>query len=62
MLKELSRRAGSVVSRAELMAALPGSGDGHAVEMAVTRLRAALRAPLVETVEGRGYRLAVRAE
>ena len=30
--------------------ALPGGGDGHAVEMAVTRLRAALAAPVVETV------------
>ena len=47
-----------VVPRAELVAALPGGGgDGHAVEMAVTRLRAALGAPVVETVVKRGYRL-----
>ena len=59
VLKELACRAGHVVSRAELIASLPGGGDGHAVEMAVTRLRAALRAPLVETVVKRGYRLKV---
>ena len=38
---------------------LSGGGDEHAVEMAVTRLRAALGAPVVETVVKRGYRLAV---
>jgi uroporphyrinogen-III synthase len=48
-----------VVGRDELVASLPGGGDGHAVEMAVTRLRAALQAPLVETVVKRGYRLKV---
>jgi uroporphyrinogen-III synthase len=57
VLRELACREGHVVSRAELMASLPGGGDSHAVEMAVTRLRAALRAPLVETVVKRGYRL-----
>ncbi|WP_236832246.1 uroporphyrinogen-III synthase [Blastococcus sp. KM273128] len=59
VLRELARRPGHVVARADLVAALPGGGDGHAVEMAVTRLRAALGAPLVETVVKRGYRLAV---
>ncbi|TYP84643.1 uroporphyrinogen-III synthase [Blastococcus xanthinilyticus] len=59
VLRELARRPGHVVPRPELVAALPGGGDGHAVEMAVTRLRAALGAPLVETVVKRGYRLAV---
>jgi uroporphyrinogen-III synthase len=57
MLRELARRPGVVVPRAELICSLPGGGDGHAVEMAVTRLRAALGAPLVETVVKRGYRL-----
>jgi uroporphyrinogen-III synthase len=57
VLRELACRAGAVVSRAELVASLPGTGDEHAVEMAVTRLRAALQAPLVETVVKRGYRL-----
>jgi uroporphyrinogen-III synthase len=59
VLRELARRPGAVVSRAELLGSLPGAGDGHAIEMAVTRLRAALGAPLVETVVKRGYRLAV---
>ena len=57
VLRELARRPGHVVSRAELVAGLPGGGDEHAVEMAVTRLRAALGAPIVETVVKRGYRL-----
>ena len=48
-----------VVSRPDLLAELSGGGDAHAVEMAVTRLRAALGAPVVETVVKRGYRLAV---
>jgi uroporphyrinogen-III synthase len=57
VLRELSRCPGHVVGRPELIASLPGGGDSHAVEMAVTRLRAALGAPLVETVVRRGYRL-----
>jgi DNA-binding response OmpR family regulator len=59
VLRELARRPGAVVPRPELTAALPGGGEGHAVEMAVTRLRAALGAPVVETVVKRGYRLKV---
>jgi uroporphyrinogen-III synthase len=59
VLRELAQRPGHVVPRADLIAALPGGGDGHAVEMAVTRLRAALGAPVVETVVKRGYRLKV---
>jgi DNA-binding response OmpR family regulator len=59
VLRELARRPGHVVGRPELIASLPGGGDGHAVEMAVTRLRAALDAPVVETVVKRGYRLKV---
>jgi uroporphyrinogen-III synthase len=57
VLRELASRPGHVVGRPELIASLPGGGDGHAVEMAVTRLRAALGAPVVETVVKRGYRL-----
>jgi uroporphyrinogen-III synthase len=57
VLRELARRPGHVVGRPELVGCLPGGGDGHAVEMAVTRLRAALGAPLVQTVVKRGYRL-----
>jgi uroporphyrinogen-III synthase len=59
VLRELARRPGHVVPRAHLIASLPGGGDGHAVEMAVTRLRAALGAPVVETVGEQGYRLAL---
>jgi uroporphyrinogen-III synthase len=57
VLRALACRPGTVVSRPELIGSLPGGGDGHAVEMAVTRLRAALGAPVVETVVKRGYRL-----
>jgi uroporphyrinogen-III synthase len=59
VLRALACRPGAVVDLAELIASLPGGGDGHAVEMAVTRLRAALGAPVVETVVERGYRLKV---
>jgi uroporphyrinogen-III synthase len=59
VLRALADRPGHVVPRADLIGSLPGGGDGHAVEMAVTRLRAALGAPVVETVVKRGYRLKV---
>ncbi|MCZ2837570.1 uroporphyrinogen-III synthase [Modestobacter sp. VKM Ac-2985] len=59
VLRALARRPGVVVSRADLLGELSGGGDAHAVEMAVTRLRAALGAPVVQTVVKRGYRLAV---
>ena len=61
MLRALARRPGRVVTRAELLDALPGSSaDEHAVESAMTRLRAALgEARLVQTVVKRGYRLAL---
>ena len=59
VLRDLARRPGHVVPRADLIGSLPGGGDGHAVEMAVARLRAALGAPVVETVVKRGYRLKV---
>jgi uroporphyrinogen-III synthase len=59
VLRALARRPGVVVSRADLLSELSGGGDVHAVEMAVTRLRAALAAPVVQTVVKRGYRLAV---
>lgn len=63
ILQTLSERPGTVVSRAELLAALPrgaagGSGD-HAVDMAVARLRAAVGTKVVQTVYKRGYRLAL---
>lgn len=61
LLRTLARRPGWVVSRAELLRALPGTGrDEHAVETAMARLRTALGAPkLVQTVVKRGYRLAL---
>ena len=61
LLRALSRRPGWVVSRAELLRALPGTGrDEHAVETAMARLRSALGAPkLIQTVVKRGYRLAL---
>jgi uroporphyrinogen-III synthase len=58
----LAARPGAVVSRAALAAALPTGADGHAVDVAVARLRAALgSARLIETVVKRGYRLRVEA-
>ncbi|GHJ36491.1 uroporphyrinogen-III synthase [Streptomyces sp. TS71-3] len=61
LLRALARRPGWVVGRADLLRALPGAGrDEHAVETAMTRLRAALGAPrLIQTVVKRGYRLAL---
>ncbi|MBF6370760.1 winged helix-turn-helix domain-containing protein, partial [Nocardia puris] len=50
-----------VVSREDLLAALPGGGeDTHAVETAIARLRAGLGTPkVIQTVVKRGYRLAL---
>jgi uroporphyrinogen-III synthase len=61
LLRTLTRRPGRVVTRAELLRALPGGGDDeHAVETAMARLRSALgQARLVQTVVKRGYRLAL---
>jgi uroporphyrinogen-III synthase len=58
LLRALARRPGRMVPRAELVQALPGgSGDEHAVETAMERLRTALGQPsLVQAVEKRGYR------
>lgn len=62
MLRVLASRPGHVVGRAEMLTALPNAEDDHAVEMAVTRLRAALGARTVQTVTKRGYRLAYEPE
>jgi uroporphyrinogen-III synthase len=54
----LAAAQGRVLSRTELLAALPRGSDEHAVEMAVARLRSALGgAEFVQTVVKRGYRL-----
>ncbi|MGQ0631238.1 MAG: uroporphyrinogen-III synthase [Sporichthyaceae bacterium] len=64
VLRALAEQPGRVMSRAQLVPRLP-SGDAaseHAVEMAVTRLRAALGdGACVQTVVKRGYRLRVEA-
>ncbi|WP_251840852.1 uroporphyrinogen-III synthase [Oceanitalea stevensii] len=59
VLRVLASRRGEVVTRDELLAALPGAScDPHAAEVAVARLReAAGRRDLVRTVVKRGYRL-----
>jgi len=60
LLKALAESPGRVVSRRELISALPGGGEAHAVETAIGRLRSSLGSPkLVQTVVKRGYRLAV---
>jgi uroporphyrinogen-III synthase len=60
ILSALAARPGAVVSRGRLAAALPRGDEGHAVDMAVARLRAALGSTRhVETVIKRGYRLRV---
>lgn len=61
LVNALARRPGWVVSRADLLRALPGAGsDEHAVETAMARLRTALGASeLIQTVVKRGYRLAL---
>ncbi|MDY6871778.1 MAG: uroporphyrinogen-III synthase [Actinomycetota bacterium] len=60
-IRALAHRPGAVVSRTDLLDALPGSGtDTHAVETAVLRLRIALGdKQIVSTVVKRGYRLTV---
>lgn len=61
LLRALARRPGWVVSRADLLRVLPGTGrDEHAVETAMARLRTALGSPkLIQTVVKRGYRLSL---
>ncbi|MFI9400941.1 MULTISPECIES: uroporphyrinogen-III synthase [Nocardia] len=63
LMRSLARQPGRVVSRENLLAALPGGGDDtHAVETAIARLRAGLGAPkAIQTVVKRGYRLALDA-
>ncbi|GAA4818163.1 uroporphyrinogen-III synthase [Nocardioides caeni] len=61
VLQALLVNPGNVVSRRDLLGALPSgtAGSEHAVEMAVARLRAALGTRCIQTVVKRGYRLAV---
>ncbi|MFG3044961.1 uroporphyrinogen-III synthase [Streptomyces sp. NPDC048241] len=66
VLRALAERPGWVVGRPELLRRVwPGRGaDEHAVEAAVTRLRAALGpySSLIRTVPKRGYRLATEPD
>lgn len=61
VLRLLTEAKGGVVSRADVLEVLPGSsGSGHAVEVAIARLREAIGdRRVVETVVKRGYRLAL---
>ncbi|GGL15421.1 uroporphyrinogen-III synthase [Mangrovihabitans endophyticus] len=60
ILGALAARPGVVVSRDRLAGALPRGTDGHAVDVAIARLRAALGSGKhIETVIKRGYRLRV---
>ncbi len=60
VLRALAAAQGRVLSRAELLAALPRGSDEHAVEMTIARLRTALGgAEFVQTIVKRGYRLRV---
>jgi uroporphyrinogen-III synthase len=60
ILDALAARPGKVVSKDQLIEALPRGNDGHAVDVAVARLRTALGSGRhIETVIKRGYRLRV---
>lgn len=61
VLRLLVDAGGGIVPRCDLLEALPGdSGNGHAVEVTVARLREAIGdRRVVETVVKRGYRLAL---
>jgi uroporphyrinogen-III synthase len=62
LLRALAASPGRVVSRRELVSALPGGGEEHAVETAIGRLRTSPGGGrVVQTVVKRGYRLAVDA-
>ncbi len=63
VLEVLSRRPGTVVNKAQLLAAVwQGAADGHAVEVTIGRLRRRLGDTLdIQTVPRRGYRLVAPA-
>lgn len=59
LLRRLSTAQGSVVSRRDLLDALPDAPDDHALEAAISRLRRSLGVSgVINTVVKRGYRLA----
>ena len=60
ILRPLVVARGSVVARDRLVAGMPGAGDEHALEVALSRLRQAIGVPgLIATVVKRGYRIDV---
>lgn len=60
LLRLLADAGGGIVTRAQVLAALPGdSSDPHTAEVAIARLREVCGRALVQTVVKRGYRLAV---
>ena len=60
ILEALAEKPGKVVGKDQLIEALPRGNDGHAVDVAVARLRTALGSGRhIETVIKRGYRLRV---
>jgi uroporphyrinogen-III synthase len=60
ILRELAREPGRVKSRESLLAVMPGeSGDPHAAEVAVARLREVVGKDVIRTVVKRGYALVV---
>jgi uroporphyrinogen-III synthase len=63
ILASLAERPGTVVAKERLAGALPRGTDGHAVDVAIARLRTALgSAGHIETVIKRGFRLRVDEE
>ncbi|MFF1573158.1 uroporphyrinogen-III synthase [Leifsonia sp. NPDC058292] len=62
LFRALVRAGGGTISRAELARSAPEALDDHGVDVAVSRLRAALPdGRIVQTVIKRGYRIAVRS-
>lgn len=60
ILVALAARPGAVVSKDQLAASLPRGNDGHAVDVAIARLRTALGSGRhIETIVKRGYRLRI---
>jgi len=60
LFRALAASTGAVLTRKDLMAHLPEAENEHALDMAMSRLRASLPEPrLVATVVKRGYRLNV---
>ncbi|WP_262406213.1 uroporphyrinogen-III synthase [Protaetiibacter sp. SSC-01] len=60
LLRTLLDAEGAVVSREQLLRSV-GTADEHALEMALSRLRRSLGAPIIATVVKRGYRVDVAA-